>query len=67
MGSTEAGDATMRDGGRFLLDWLSRISEGEPLRAFLGIFLIAAVLVLVLLMALFDPGLRGRSKNMSQI
>ncbi len=57
----------MRGGGRFLLGWLSRLSEGKPLRAFLGIFLIVAVLVLVLIMALFDPGLRRRSKNMSKI
>ena len=55
----------MRRRKGFLADWLSELSEGKPLRAFLGIFLIGAVLVLVLIKALFDPSLRARSQSIS--
>jgi hypothetical protein len=53
----------MRKRRGFLLEWLSELSEGKPTRAFLGIFLIGAVLVLALIKALFDPGLRSRSRS----
>ncbi len=55
----------MRESRGFLIDWLLELSEGKPLRAFLGVFLIGAVLVLVLIKALFDPSLRARAGSMS--
>jgi hypothetical protein len=49
---------------RFLTEWLSELSEGKPLRAVLGVLLIAVVLVLALFKALFDPSLRARSRSL---
>jgi hypothetical protein len=43
---------------RFLMEWLSELSEGKPLRAVLGILLIGGVLLLAVIAALLDPGLR---------
>ena len=53
----------MSESRGFLLEWLSELSEGKPLRAFLGIFLIGLVLMLALIRALFNPSLRVRSRG----
>jgi hypothetical protein len=65
MGMAKRGGGTMRERKGFLAGWLSELSEGKPLRAFLGVFLIGVILILVLIKALFDPSLRARSRSIS--